>query len=169
MKWHKFRRIREQTPWILWYVGLMDVTAAPLNYPRGEATRRLRHWVRHHVGYIAFRPFDSLNLDCGNASEGTREEWVSTTFSVRLHIGGADEPFGRLRYVTSKVREDGHDETSIRKVMLELQSWHQKCWEKRGNPLSLDAVVKVIQSGSRAHGPRTQSLEIFPIPVGFRV
>ncbi|MFC1598462.1 hypothetical protein ACFL2U_00400 [Patescibacteria group bacterium] len=159
MKWNKFEAILDENPWLRGFVGSSKVISALNNYPADKAKAMLKEWVRTRINFVAFRPFESLNILETNMRNGNGPDYTWVHYKILLHIEG--EAFAyRARSVAWDVEED-EDETSIRKVIEHLITWHQLYWAKQGKGLIFDAVIK--ETGNET----SRSLEIFRFPEGF--
>jgi len=156
MKWAKFVALRAQYPFI----------AGDLCF-RGTL-RSDKEFIRTKVGFIAFRPFEKLDLSAKHSSSGTplkskyrhvrMECWEAVDYDIRFHVEGEDEGT-RLRYVTTDVG-DGSIQAHIDAVI----EWFNNCEAFRGKQLIWERVVKRTTSGSGYIGLSKMSLEIYEFP-----
>lgn len=180
MKWNKFKKIREDHPWIVSWVGSSQIVSVKRSNQPLRAEQMLNEWVAKRVDYISFRPFGAVSL----SSEGymfTKEirdnehhllihsTWDELRYYVLYHIDGEDKPFARsegLHLSMDRDLKDG-DSIMIHQGIGEVMRWHEEHWAKKGNALIFDAVLKVSTSGDSEHGVISQDFEIFPFPEGY--
>lgn len=168
MKWNRFERVLEASPWLQWHIGSPYLQSLPLNVPADEARRQLREYIRTRVNYVAFRPFALLDLASTNVEdfkEMPNSEYRNVRFwmgwsvrhVLRFHIEGPDKPFERIRYI----------ETSIADSIRHLVEWHGECWAKQNCELKLDAIVKVTSYSNDIAKFGRQEFEVYKFPVDF--
>jgi len=168
MKWNKFVGIFTDYPWLQMHLGSPGLVSLPLNVPAEEARRQLKEFVRTQLDYIAFRPFDQLDLSARNGDNYERVphpkyrnvafyRGESTDYTIRLHIEGPDRPFERARYVDATIQD----------AVGGLVRWHGEYWALRNCPLRLGAVVKCVSRGNDVTQFRRQHLEVYLFPSDF--
>ena len=160
MKWKKFLELQAQHPFL----------GNDLNW-RG-VLRNHKEFVRTKVGFIAFRPFDKLDLAAKAASSGTLlksnyvhvkiECYQAVEYQLSFHVEGEADGT-RLRYVTTDVG-DG----SIQAHIDDVIRWFEGCEVFRGKQLIWERVVKRTVSGSSHVGLTNMSLEIYLFPRFYR-
>lgn len=62
MKWENAARIFGELPWLSDQVGVLSERSCTAKGDRRKEKTLLRQWVEDKVRYIAFRPFERLNL-----------------------------------------------------------------------------------------------------------
>lgn len=160
MKWKKFREIQAQYPFL----------SHDLNW-RG-VLRDTKEFVRTKVGFIAFRPFEKLDLFAKQSSSGTplksnyvhvkMECYKAVEYQLSFHVEGEDNS-ARLRYVTTDIG-DG----SIQAHIDDVTRWFEGCEVFRGKQLVWERVVKRTVRGSSHAGLTDMSLEIYLFPRFYR-
>lgn len=160
MKWKKFLALQAQHPFLGHDLNWRGVLKDP------------REFVRTKVGFIAFRPFDKLNLAAKAASSSTllksnnvhrtMECYQAIEYQLRFHVEGeADRT--RLRYVTTDVGNG-----SIQAHIDDVTRWFEGCEVFRGRQLIWERIVKRTLSGSSHFGLTDMSLEIYLFPRFYR-
>ncbi len=168
MKWNKFVGIFTTYPWLQMHLGSPWLVSLPLNVPAEEARRQLKEYVRTQLDYIAFRPFDQLDLTASNGGDHeriTHPKYPNNVFirgegidyMIRLHIDGPDRPFERARHI----------DTTIADAITDLVEWHGEYWGPRKCPLRLGAIVKRVSRGNDVTQFRRQHLEVYLFPSDF--
>lgn len=148
MKWKKFCELQAK----------YEFLGCDLNW-RGDL-RNMKEFVRKKVNYIAFRPFESLDLSTGPSigTSGTS----AVEYQLVFHIEGEYDN-ARLRYVTAHIG-DGSIQAHIDDVMV--------CFEAdenfRDKQLVWERVVRRTVSGSSNTGLTSMSLEIYLFPRFYR-
>ncbi len=160
MKWKKFLELQAQHPFL----------GHDLNW-RG-VLRGYKEFVRTKVSFIAFRPFDKLDLTAKTASSGTplksynvhvkMECYKAVEYQLNFHVEGEDN-VTRLRYVTTDIG-DG----SIQAHIDDVIRWFEGCEDFRDKQLIWERVVKRTVSGSSHVGLTDMSLEIYLFPRFYR-
>ncbi|HEU0080501.1 MAG TPA: hypothetical protein VFQ72_00535 [Candidatus Paceibacterota bacterium] len=160
MKWKKFCELQAQYPFL----------AHDLNW-RG-VLRDTKEFVRTKVGFIAFRPFEKLDLSASSSSRGTplksdyvhvkMECYTAVEYQLSFHVEGEGDGT-RMRYVTTDIG-DG----SIQAHIDDVTRWFEGCEVFRGKQLVWERVVKRTVSGSSYAGLTDMSLEIYPFPRFYR-
>jgi hypothetical protein len=160
MKWHKFLELNAKYPFL----------ASDLCW-RGTL-RNDKEFVRTKVGFIAFRPFEKLDLSTTESSSSTplksnyvhvrMECYRATYYQIRFHVEGEAEGT-RLRFVTTDIG-DGSIQTHIDDVT----NWFASCEVFRGKHLVWERVVKRTVSGSSHVGLSKMDLEIYEFPPHYR-
>jgi hypothetical protein len=166
MKWNKFMALQSQYPFL----------ANDLSW-RG-VLRDTKEFVRKKIGYIAFRPFETLDLTSKATSSITvlksafrytqMESYTSVEYQISFHVEGEGKHEGgsgvdRLRYVTSEVG-DG----SIQAHIDDVTAWFTSCEAFNGKQLIWERVVKRTVSGSSHVGLSNMNLEIYVFPRFYR-
>ncbi len=160
MKWSKFLELQKNHPFI----------AHDLSW-RGEPQDN-KEFVRKKVGYIAFRPFGSLDLTAKETSSSTPLKsnhpgvdmgyYRAVEYQISFHVEGeADSTC--LRYVTTDVG-DG----SIQAHIDDVTDWFESCDDFQGKQLVWERVVRRTVCGSSHTGLTSMSLEIFLFPRHYR-
>jgi hypothetical protein len=160
MKWKKFRDLQAQYPFL----------AKDLNW-RG-VQRDSKEFVRTKIGFITFRPFESLNLAARHSSSSTplrsnysnveMECYTATEYQLCFHVEGEQE-VTRGRFVTTDVG-DG----SIQAHIDDVTKWFEGCEVFRGKQLIWERVVKRTVNGSSHVGLSQMNLEIYLFPRFYR-
>lgn len=160
MKWKKFRELQAQYPFL----------AHDLNW-RG-VLRDTKEFVRTKVGFIAFRPFEKLDLSAKHSSSSTplKSDYVhvkmecyrAVEYQLSFHVEGEGDGT-RLRYVTTDIG-DG----SIQAHIDDVTRWFEGCEVFRGKQLIWERIVKRTVSGSSHAGLTDMSLEIYLFPRFYR-
>lgn len=160
MKWKKFLVVSQQHPAIA-----HDLCWRGNPVPSGG---QLKEFVRTKVGFIAFRPFESLDFQSRGSS--TEEplpgkyryasiasysaiEWL-LVFHIELEKSGT-----RLRYVNS-----GYSPGRIQDHMDEIRQWHHRCEAFKGRQIIWERAVKRTVKGSSNTGLTEMNLEIYQFP-----
>ncbi len=157
MRWKKFRKLQAQYPFLEHDLGW------------GCVLPKIKKFVRTKVDYIAFRPFDELELNAKPVSTGTPlqsdyvhvkmvEYYKTVDYHLIFHIEG-EEQGARLRYVTDQIG-DG----SIQAHIDDVTKWFEGCELFRGKKLIWERVIKQATSGSTLMGMSNMSLEIYEFP-----
>lgn len=130
-----------------------------------------REFVRTKVNYIAFRPFEKLDLSAKNSSTSTPLQgsydivrkvcYQEVVYEIRFHIEGGGEGT-RLRYVGN----DG--DGSVQACIEHIVEWFEGCQTFRGKRIVWERVVKKTVCGSWHVGLSKMSLEIYEFPVNYR-
>ena len=155
MKWSKFLQLCARHPFIV----------SDLNWG-GEANKE---FVRTKVGFIACRPFESLDLSTKESSSSTplkseyrfvkMECYKVTQYELYFHVEGEGRGT-RLRYVGPNIG-DG----SIQAHIDEIIDWFEDCEVFRGKQLIWERVIKRTMSGSSYAGMTQMNLEIYLFPL----
>lgn len=145
MKWNKFLGLQRQHPFL----------AQDLNW-RGVLPN-MKEFVRTKVNYIAFRPFESLDLYTGPSSGTSGTSAVE--YQLVFHVEGEYDN-ARLRDVTTDSIQ-----AHIDMVMLLFET----CEDFRGKQLIWERIVKRTVRGSVNTGLLTgMDLEIYLFPRFYR-
>lgn len=160
MKWKKFLELQTQHPYLE-----KDL------YGMGGPQKR-KEFVRTKVGFIAFRPFEKLDMSARYTSSGTplksnyvhvkMECYEATDYRIVCHVEG-EEDGTRLRYVTTDIG-DG----SVQAHIDDLTKWFEGCEVFRGKQLVWERVIKKTVSGSSHVGLSIMNLEIYLFPRFYR-
>ena len=157
MKWNRFCKLKEKHPFV----------SIDLRHEK-NISHSTKEFVKKKVGFIAFRPFDSLDLSrkcsliCIPPTIDPSECCRSVEYHMRFHIEGEDDGI-RLWFVGNHIG-DGSIQANIDHVTnaLELKG------ELRGKQLVWERVVKYIFSGSSHAGITVLNLEIYQFPRFYR-
>ena len=160
MKWNKFQELQAQYPFLvhdLSWRGVMHGT---------------KQFIRTKVGFIAFRPFEKLDLSAKYSSSFTPLKskhvhiemgcYKAVEYQLSFHVEGEDDGT-RLRYVTTDIG-DG----SIQDHIDDVTKWFEGCEVFRGKQLIWERVVKRTVSGSSHAGLTEMNLEIYLFPRFYR-
>lgn len=134
--------------------------------------KEVKEFVRRKVGFIAFRPFEKLDLSARHLSSGTplvsnyahvrMECYKATEYQLSFHVEG--EPGGsRGRFVSTDV-----DDGSIQAHIDDVTRWFESCEAFRGKRLIWERAIKRMVSGSSHVGLTEMDLEIYLFPPGYR-
>lgn len=157
MKWHKFLQLREKNPQLV-----HDLMWTNNN-------RNLKDFVRTTVGFIAYRPFETIDLSTAResiTSEPMKSEyqfvemssWKTVRYNLWFHVEGEGEST-RGRFVGPDIG-DG----SIQAHIDEIKKWFAGCEVFRGKQLIWERIVKKTVSGSSHAGTTEVNFEIFLFP-----
>lgn len=153
MKWKKFLELQKRHPFIeqdlKWRGDLLDT----------------KEFVRKKVSFIAFRPFDSLDL-CSKSTLMTPVNWNSHSnvvhYHLSFHIEG--EEYGtNFRHVNGSVG-DG----SIQAQIDDATKWLENEKEFDGRQLVWERVVRTTMRVGTITGLTEMSLEIYLFPRQYR-
>jgi|GEM_PF-4219386 len=155
MNWQNFQRFTalhlKLGPCLSWHIG-----PPCLRNGGSHPDFTFQSWVEQRLEYLAVRPFHALDQEACDSDSDSR----SVTYVIWHHIGNEEQPFSRLRYISS----DGGG-TTIAQAIANLVDWHSRYWALQENrPLVLDAIVR--QTTRRRRGERyyRESVEIFLVP-----
>lgn len=114
----------------------------------------LQSWVESQVEYLAFRPWDSLDM---SATART-----TTHYGVYYHIENEENVGGRARFLYDNGPQ------SVKQTLLDIVEWYNEYWALQFNrPLVWDVVVRRRITEGDGSYPR-RSLEFFIPPDGFQ-
>ncbi len=160
MKWNKFQDELKKHPFL----------AHDLTW-RGVG-RFTKEFVRTKVGYIAFRPFETLNMSAVGSSIGiplkskyihAKEEcYHNVDYQISFHIEGENDG-SRLRYVT-----DDEGKIGIQAHIDDIQQWFDNCFGFIDKQLVWERVIKRTTRGSSRAGLTEMNLEIYLFPKFYR-
>jgi hypothetical protein len=164
MKWNKFQLIVRQYPWILDMVtGWLDLGSLkdqPVDNPRRVALveRKLKEEVRKGIEYIAFRPFDKLDLSLEPTPyDPNNREW--TMFDVDYHVGYEENPGSRWRSVS--------DGKSIKQFVEELRASEGAEAYANDKVFVIDRILRIdVHLVDAFEGTGPISVQIYPCPAG---
>ncbi len=132
----------------------------------------LKEFVQTKVSFIAFRPFEKLDLSEKYSSSSVplesryvhveMERYKAVEYQLIFHVEGQCDGT-RLRYVSDDVG-DG----SIQAHIDDITKWFEGCEVFHGKHLIWERVVKRTVSGSSHTGLTEMSLEIYPFPQFYR-
>ena len=158
MKWKKFEELAILHPYVY----------RDLQFHAGS--RVMKELVRTKVGFIAFRPFDKLDLTAKSESRSEpfrrnnphciKSHYESVEYIVSFHVEGERED-SRLRFVGPL------DGGRIQDCIDHLVEWFEGCESFRGKKLIWERVTKRSVSGSW-HLVSNINLEIYPFPPDYR-
>lgn len=163
MKWNKFHKLATQYPFL----------AHDLVW-RGSAPSDIKQFVREKVGFIAFRPFEALDLSSKSTSSSTplksqyrhtqMESYQVVEYQLNYHVDAdGTDGCGRLGYVTPSLG-DG----SIQAHIDDTMEWLEECDVFKGKQLVWERVVKRTTRGSSHSGLTSMNLEVYLFPRGYR-
>ena len=175
MRWKKFHSILEQNPRLIHHIGNPGLACAYyLNSSSKKAEKVLKKWVQKHLDFIAFRPFEELDLRSENSINTEYIQvpdperpvaflWARTTYTVFFHIEGENEAPFRSRSVLFR-HDDAFNtkEFSVREVILRIIAQYYLQWAKEGKEVHWDAVLKDTRHGDE-EGTTHQKIEIFSL------
>jgi hypothetical protein len=160
MKWNKFCALQAKHPSL----------ARDLRLHGDE--RIDKEFVRKKIDFIAFRPFEGLELSAKPSSSGiplksnypnvTVESYESVNYSIVFHVEGENDGT-RLRFVADDIG-DG----SIQAHIDEIATWFNSCDAFCGKQLIWERVVKKSIRGSSLVGMTSIRLEIYTFPRFYR-
>jgi hypothetical protein len=159
MKWKKFLEIEVKHPTLRRDLGL-----------NGQGQGEVKDFVRTKVDYIAFRPFESLDLLqksssssdelqglCDSISGSRTYNYVE--FALGFHIRLEEDWGTRVRHVDASVGS-GSIQAHIDDVLLCFE--HDKKLE--GKQPFWECITKRTLKGSLRHGLTSMILEIYQFP-----
>ncbi|KKS21227.1 MAG: hypothetical protein UU77_C0006G0014 [candidate division WWE3 bacterium GW2011_GWC1_41_7] len=158
MKWEKFYELATRHP-ELW--GLMRTCATPYANTTGE---QVREFVQKVVRYIAFRPYDTLDLEASSELRTScqfpglydnRLTWEGIDYWVYFWVGTEQLP--RARHVGSDAGEP-----RIKTTLLHLKNWYADFEEELG-PVHGAFVLKITTTGG-VSGRINVCYDIYPLP-----
>ncbi len=159
MKWNKFQEISKQHPYLadtlVWRGTCQDT----------------KEFVRKKVGFIAFRPFEKLDLSATQVYESSplkskyiyakMECYKGVEYQIVFHIEGEAEG-SRLHHVTFNEIGD-----NIQAHINEVIRWFKGCDVFSGKQIIWERVVKRTVKGSSYAGLTEMNLEIYQFPQGY--
>ncbi len=163
MKWNKFQEMMYRHPFLVDDLNSVGIV---------KKGKEIKEFVRTRVGFIAFRPFEKLDLASKTVSNGERlpsdyvyaklERFTRVDYDLMFHHEG--EPEGsRGRNVFSD-KGDGSIQAHIDDVTKQFETLEHY----RGKQLIWDRVIKRTLHGS-SHMPAKIDLEIYLFPQGYRL
>lgn len=151
MKYKKFLDLNNQYPSL----------ARDLSW-RG-VLRNLKEFVKKKVGFIAYRPFEKLDLTAKEESIASPLKcYKLTQYELHFHVEGEGEGT-RLRHVSP-----GIGDGSIQAHIDEITKWFDGCETFRGKQLIWERAIKRTVSGSSHAGVTEMNLEIYLFPPRYR-
>ncbi|MBP7927794.1 hypothetical protein KAZ57_01465 [Patescibacteria group bacterium] len=160
MKWTNFNELVARHPY--WERLIHEL--APL--PFAGSTLLIREFIRTLVEGIAYRPFESLNLDKGfsiavrKPGSGFYEHqriWDATSYAVHFCVG--KNRLDRARSVSA-------DEPTVQAVINEIYRWHTDAvneFPETLDPLVWGFVIKTSSYGGM-RGLVSVRYDIYPFP-----
>lgn len=178
-------------PWLLELIGTPNIRCNRKNYPMNECLKKLVEWAEKRLNYVAFRPFESLDLDAGAVtcqSYGSaphnwgmpRGKWAGLDNEYRFrrvdyvlyfHIKGEEKPRHRYMGIILSYPEhhDGYaGPATIRAAIRDLLNWSKEYWAKQEDrELVFNMVIKTLDEGWSMQGVDRQTIEIYNFPEDF--
>ena len=170
MKWSKFRKLKGEYPWLEQTIDSCGILERD-GISHGEAQEILRRMVRQKLTFIAFRPFERLELDVERNDGRNTAEYAFATdtyfdgnpqalyiedWELVWHIGDRLDPRGR-----------SIEWKSIRQEIDEAKDWHRRNFNPDDEAITFDRVLKWTMRGNTRDTVSEMSLEIFPFPPGW--
>jgi hypothetical protein len=160
MKWKKFLELQAKYPFLpndlCWRGTLPDA----------------KDFVRKKVGFIAFRPFEKLDLSETYSSNSTPLDtkyahvkmayYTTVEYQISFHIEGENEGT-RTRHV-----DPGIGDGSIQAHIDDIMRWFDGCEVFQDKRLMWERVIKRTVSGSSYAGLTSMNLEIYQFPRYYR-
>jgi|GEM_PF-7100046 hypothetical protein len=164
MKWQKFRKLQERHSWILSVLGFDDLVGHP-KVSESEVRARIRRFATGKLDYIAFRPFDGLDLQ--KVRNDGRNTFVHAAVTEK-YLGGDPECwykeswqiFWHLADRTENQQGDLVEWKSLGQKIEETKKWWLDHIRIDPVSLTLDRIVKVASSG-RGDDTTKVSVEIY--------
>ncbi len=160
MKWSKYLALYAQYPFLnidLCWRGMLP---------------SVKEFVRKKVGYIAFRPFEKLDLSAKYSPSSTEiksmfvhvrtEYYTAIEYQISFHIEG-ESASTRSRYV-----DPGIGDGSIQAHIDDLIKWFEGCEVFQGKQIIWERVIKRTVSGSSYAGLTKMDIEIYLFPRNYR-
>ncbi len=163
MKWINFNELVARHPY--WKSLIQEL--APLPFAGSQPL--LKEFVRTLVEGIAYRPFESLNLDKGfsiavrKPGSGFYEHqriWDATSYAVHCWVG---------KNSSSRARSVSSDEPTVQAVINEIYRWHTDAvtaFPETLDPLVWGFVVKTSSYGGM-RGLVSVRYEVYPFPENY--
>jgi hypothetical protein len=174
MKWNKFEILAANQPWI---VGMVDTNEQLIDPATGrrDITKlgKLREFVRHKLGYVAFRPFNRLNLE---EKRGWYESQTSFDHAIRCepYLGGDFDTWYEVEWTVLTHNGAGitsdwsvRDDTSILDTIQAIKTRNDEGFLGEGD-LSFDFVVRTSTEGTKLEGLTEMTVEVYRFPLGYR-
>ncbi len=171
MQWSEIQSMLNHNPYIgdvIWH-HLGDSMWSIRN-PLERVRKQQIRYLETHTELIAFRAFDSLDLDQSGYQIGLRQivkdsrvqqifkttEWIDVCFHLYFSLRGVDHPYNRVSAVMG-IASDSSPST-IRSTIREIserQNWGDP--DHNGRSKNFDLVVKRTQKwSSTVHGTRAR-------------
>lgn len=158
MKWKKFQELVKRYPFVASDVGLLDVSLA-----------NNKQFVRRHVGFIAFRPFESLDLNSHSTFKVVPTETSPTTppsyrfemveYSICVTFG---DKTGRITLNTP-------NSPTIKEAIEKFDTFYETRVGVDEQSVDWKHVVrKSVRGNSDAHLVTEMNIEIYPFPRFYR-
>ena len=188
MKWKKFQRLLRRNPdvdtFIRMHIGPFELRNAQ---PNDTVEDQRIEWVEEKVRFVAFRDFNTLNLEQkqhvttehGVLDTPTRTKLVmrctEVRFFIHFHIVGVGKPCSRMLQVDDMEVDDS---LNIRETLRKQLEWHKESYLGKGKPIKFDYVVQhtqMLENDARppmSHTPWnpvliSESLELYRFPENF--
>ena len=171
MKWAKFLELKEKYPFI---EECILSTSFASERDRQHNRKDCKEFVRTKIGFIAIRPFESLNLaekGSWRSSPIAGEEHLkyakmecfeSTYFQISFHVEGEpDGSRGRFVYASSEL-------SSIQDHIDEITKWFEGCEAFLGKQLIWEWIARREKSGSSHVTLSQMNVEIYLFPKFYR-
>jgi len=137
-----------------------------------NGNRNLKEFVRTKVGFIAYRPFETINLLTARESVVSWQmksdyefvqmhSWKAVNYDLWFHVEGEGEST-RVRFMSPDIGNG-----SIQAHMEEISKWFAGSQYFRGKQLIWERIVKKTKSGSSHAGTTEINFEIFLFPKGY--
>ncbi len=182
MKYSTFDKIQKKYPWIAVHLGLPILMSPHVGYCFIHTEEEQKKFIEERIGYIAFRPFSSLNLQNRSSFEFDEVKGIAKDLDWTQHF--TIPPYKKTGHIYVVL---GH----IKKYFLEVENasetpWH---WTTPNTEITLretmilarqkstkwmqdyehDTVLKISWTPpKRGRGNLIHSLDIYPIPKGFK-
>lgn len=167
MKINKYVSLAQRHPFL-------SVLLREMCSPYAKSTNEdLTLYLKGRVRYIAYRPWDSLNLESKNETQDLghvphayshQHFWSGVRYQIYFWIG--DEKVPRARSVDSPWDDDQDALYTIVDVINHLRAWYLDCFSPKGIPIRWEAIVKVSSEGGVTISPST--IEVYPFPDNFK-
>lgn len=186
MKWNKFKAVVKKYPWLIEQVDVCQLLVNPQT--ASYDTSRLgplREFVRHVLDYVAFRPFEALDLELKRGWYQVQTS-VEPAFCCEEHLGGNpmawyDEEWATIvnrrivrfrdqQKITETISWHQDDDTSLLDTIKGIEQFH----ERRGTTeYSIDFILQKVTEGvlgtcGADRILKSISINVYPVPVWFR-
>jgi hypothetical protein len=160
MKYAKFREYSEKYPWLSEVIGFSLQGSILLSGV-------LKEVIRTKIGFITFRPFETLSMEVTESSEGSiipderykhvkMERWATIRYYIYFHIRGNENP-ERIAFPSQN--------SSVGERIEELKKWYLSCEAFKDTTLVFDRVIRLTTTGSSYTGLSNANFEIYEFPL----
>lgn len=188
MKWKNFERLLKRNPDVDTFIRLhIGPPILSATHPHSAVEEQRIKWFEEKVKFVAFRNFNSLNLNRKSETETESAvpdtlaktklvmRWTEVRFFIHFHIVGADKPCERMIHVDNM--EVGDSKTIAETIQGRIE-WHKEYWAKQGKDLKFDYVVQRTKVWENDKKPPltytpwnptfvSESLELYRFPSNF--